>query len=184
MMLAPSTPTNGQNTKKVNAADDKKFMAENGLKHTPKYMLSGQRNYHNIFDNNNEELEKPQVTYNIVVDNTSDIFEPRIQNKPNALVPLDLSSIKRGRGGYYSYSHPYECEINAFQLNDWQLEKSPIQLSKRLRDTPCIFIDSNRRLKKLVTELKKEREIAVDMEGHIRRSFLVCIHCKANIKSS
>lgn len=179
-MLAPSTPTptNGQSSKagNQNQLDDKKFMVENGLKYTPKYLLSGQRNYH-IYDNNNEEIKRPQLTYNIVVDNSSEAFEPRIQTKPNALVPLDLTPMKKGRNGYISYPHPYDCEINAFQLNDWQLEKAAPKMPKRLRDTPYVFIDSNRRLKKLVTELKKEREIAVDLEGHIRRSFLVCLHC-------
>lgn len=152
--------------------DDKKFMIECGLKYTPKYLLSGQRSYH-IYENNNEDIERPQITYNIVVDNSSSPFEPRIQSKPNSLVPLDLTPLKKGRSGFISYPNPYEYEINAFQLNNWQLEKQIPILPKRLRDTPYIFIDSNRRLKKLVTELKKEREIAVDLEGHIRRSFLV-----------
>lgn len=169
---------NGHNTKAATSShnnthhvDDKKFMNECGLKYTPKYLLSGQRNYH-IYDNNNEDIERPQITYNIIVDNSPDPFEPRIQSKPNATVPLDLTPIKKGRGNTI-YPHPYECEINAFQVNDWQLERTAPIMPKRLRDTPYTFIDSNRRLKKLVTELKKEREIAVDLEGHIRRSFLV-----------
>lgn len=153
--------------------DDKKFMIENGLKYTPKYLLSNQRNYH-LYENNNEEIERPQVTYNIVVDNSLRPFEPRILTKPNALVPLDVTPVKKGRS-YYSYPHPYEVEINAFQINEWQLEKATPILPKKLRDTPLTFIDSNRRLKKLVMELKKEREIAVDLEGHIRRSFLVSL---------
>lgn len=147
-------------------------MIESGLKYTPKYLLSGQRNFH-IYENNNEDIERPQITYSIVVDNSSEPFEPRIQTKPNALIPLDLTPLKKGRNNFISYPNPYEYEINAFQLNNWQTEKQTPILPKRLRDTPYIFIDSNRRLKKLVTELKKEREIAVDLEGHIRRSFLV-----------
>lgn len=176
-----STTANGHGSKASSSShsahymDDKKFMIECGLKYTPKYLLTGQRSYH-IYDNNNEDIERPQITYNIVVDNSPDPFEPRIQTKPNALVALDLTPLKKGRGGFFSYPHPYEYEINAFQVNDWQLEKCAPILPKRLRDAPYTFVDSNRRLKKLVAELKKEREIAVDLEGHIRRSFLVSVH--------
>lgn len=175
-----ATAANGHSSKALSTthathyADDKKFMIECGLKYTPKYLLSGQRNYH-IYDNNNEDIERPQVAYGISIDNSPDPFEPRIQTKPNAVVPLDLTPLKKGRGGFIIYPHPYECEINAFQVNNWQLQRCAPTLPKRLRETTYTFIDSNRRLKRLVTELKKEREIAVDLEGHIRRSFLVSV---------
>lgn len=117
---------------------------------------------------------KPQSKFRIPIDNSLDYFLPNIREKPNALVPLDISPISSKKGKIkQAYKNPYEYEINNFVLNSWQFEANVPVSALSLDQTDIHFIDTLDYLKQIVAKLKTEQELAVDLEGHIWRSFQV-----------
>lgn len=125
-------------------------------------------------DRQNYCVGKPQDKFRIPVDNSKHPFVSRIKSKPNALVPLDVSAMFSKRGRLVnSCWHPYEYEINALTFTDDQIKKcDPIDWLP-LNETPLQFVDTIEQLSGVVEKLKLCTEIAVDLEGHTRRSFLV-----------
>lgn len=119
---------------------------------------------------------KPQDTFCVPVDNSRNPFVPRIKSKPNALVPLDVSPAFSKRGRILKNgSHPYEYEINSLTFPEDQIKKcEPINWLP-MEQTPLRFVDTVEQLITVVEQLKMCTEIAVDLEGHTRRSFLVKI---------
>lgn len=125
-------------------------------------------------NHNNKFQAKPQEQFRVPIDNSLNYFIPRIKFKPNALTPLDTSPIYSKRGRILIKSqHPYKYEIDSFELASWQLRvQKPINPT-RLQDDLPIFVDTYHKLVNMLKELRMCREIAIDLEGHIRRSFLV-----------
>lgn len=125
-------------------------------------------------DRRNQCVGKPQDKFRTPVDNSKHPFVSRIESKPNALVPLDASSMFSKRGHLVNNSwHPYEYEISALTFSDEQIKKcDPINWWP-LNETPLHFIQTVEQLKSVIEKLQLCTEIAVDSEGHTRRSFLV-----------
>lgn len=125
-------------------------------------------------DRQNYCVGKPQDKFRIPVDNSKQPFVSRIKSKPNALVPLDVSAMftKRGRLANSCW-HPYEYEINALSFSEDQIRKCDPTDWLPLNETPLQFVDTIEQLTDVVEKLKLFTEIAVDLEGHTRRSFLV-----------
>lgn len=116
---------------------------------------------------------KPQDRFRIPVDNSLHPFVSRITSKPNALEPLDVSQAFSKRGIAKSGWHPYETEIDALSFPEGKIKKCEPQKWRPLNETPLQFVGTIGQLKTLLTKLKLCTEIAVDLEGHTRRSFLV-----------
>lgn len=128
----------------------------------------------NQSDRSNRSAVKPQDKFRIPVDNSENPFVPRINSKPNALVPLDVSQVFSKRGRLVkSSSHPYDFEISSLTFSEDQFNKCDPISWLPLEATPLKFVDTIDQLKTLVEKLKSCTEIAVDLEGHTRRSFLV-----------
>lgn len=128
----------------------------------------------NQSDRSNRSGIKPQDKFRIPVDNSENPFVPRITSKPNALVPLDVSKLYSKRGLLVKGSpHPYEFEISSLTFPEDQINKcDPINWLP-LEATPLQFVATIGQLKTVVEKLKSCAEIAIDLEGHTRRSFLV-----------
>lgn len=125
-------------------------------------------------DRSNHYVGKPQDKFRVPVDNSKHPFVPRIKSKPNALVPLDVSAGYSKRGRLVNgCPHPYEHEINSLTFSDDQIKKCVPVDWLPLDETPLRFIDTVDQLTAVVETLKLCTEIAVDLEGHTRRSFLV-----------
>lgn len=117
---------------------------------------------------------KPQDKFRVPVDNSKHPFVPRIISKPNALVPLDESSGFSKRGHLVNACpHPYEHEIKLLAFSEDELKKCDPVNWLPLDETPLHFVDTIDQLTAVVEKLKSSTEIAVDLEGHTRRSFLV-----------
>lgn len=125
-------------------------------------------------DRSSQYVGKPQDKFRIPVDNSKLPFVPRITSKPNALVPFDVSAVFSKRGRHVkSCPHPYVYEIDSLTFSEDQIKKcDPIDWLP-LDETPIRFIDTIDQLSTIVEKLKQCTEIAVDLEGHTRRSFLV-----------
>lgn len=122
------------------------------------------------------DIPKPQLKFRVPVDNNDYPFIPRISVKPNAIIPLDTSPIENKKGRIIEWArHPYEIEIDALGYGeDFDSSKIvPIE-PLPLDETPLTFIDKLDDLHKLVDNLQKCTEIAVDLEENCIRSYLVC----------
>lgn len=71
------------------------------------------------------------------------------------------------------FSHPYEFELDRFEPAPEQLTYvSPVVKPKPLVDTPLRMVTTSEELDALVEDLRKYKEIAVDLEHHSYRTFL------------
>lgn len=119
-----------------------------------------------------KNILRPQVNFKVPVDNrNSTPFEPRIKYKPNSLKPLAILAEYGEDGNIESYLHPYEVELNKFEVPEDQLKKVVPKKPKALEETPLIFVESAEKLPEIIEELGKCKEIAVDLEHHSYRSF-------------
>ena len=69
------------------------------------------------------------------------------------------------------FSHPYEYELDMFSPPASQLQKSQPTKYKSLEETPLVIIENSVDIKLLLEDLKRYKEIAVDLEHHSYRSF-------------
>lgn len=115
-------------------------------------------------------VERPQVSFPDKIDNSDGPFIPILKDKPNCLKPLSILPEQDAIGNVV-YPNPYEFEIEMFEPLDVQLsEREPIP-AKCLDETPLIMVDSIEKFKKMMTDMKSVKEIAVDLEHHSYRTF-------------
>ena len=115
-----------------------------------------------------KNVQRPQLTFTDKIDNSAEPWQPRITEKPNALKPLD--SYLEGKGEQV-FGHPYEFELNVFQVPKNQLEKRLPMKYKPLEESPLVIIDKEEDLTVLLNDLLTQNEIAIDLEHHSYRSF-------------
>lgn len=114
-------------------------------------------------------IQRPQLTFKDKIDNSLKPWEPKIKYKPNSLKPLAIYLEETEDGEVFC--HPYECELNKFQVPENQLQKRKPVKYKELHETPLIMVNKPEDIKMLLDDLKKYEEIAVDLEHHSYRSF-------------
>ncbi|KAL3231681.1 Exosome complex exonuclease RRP6 [Nakaseomyces bracarensis] len=127
-----------------------------------------------------KRISKPQLNFKKPVDNSeSHPFRPLLTSKPHAMKTLEESTalIPETEDVPEHYPHPYEYEILNQEYNSDILKiEDPIE-SKPWNETSALWIDSIDDLKKMISDLKKTTEIAVDLEHHDYRSYygIVCL---------
>lgn len=106
----------------------------------------------------NYDLAKPQLP--LRCDNSDKPFDHSLLNKPNAIIPLDVSP-----------NHPYLPEIEKLVYTSSQLSLTPIQVARDLDVSPLIYVDTEENFNIMVEELENSSEFAVDLEHHSFRSY-------------
>lgn len=129
-----------------------------GISNTQSVRLLGAKN-----------VQRPQLTFKDKVDNSSKPWMPRIKEKPNALKPLSLIS-KKGTDEQ-GIGHPYEFELDTFQVPSNQLKENTPVKYKSLDETPMLMIEKETDMEILLNDLQNYNEIAIDLEHHSYRSF-------------
>lgn len=144
-------------------------------------------------------IRKPQANWSDV-DNSNEAFVPSIKEKPNAIVPLKESLVRKpafdsqmGQTFAYRYGsgqgiggpilrdsnpHPYEPELFELKLPQQLLiPVAPVKEFKSLKDISCTWVDTPAALLELATVLECSTEFAIDLEHHSYRSFqgFVCL---------
>ncbi|XP_078050895.1 exosome component Rrp6 [Augochlora pura] len=114
-------------------------------------------------------IQRPQIMFKDRIDNSSKPWCPKIKDKPNSLKPLAIF-LEEGENGE-TFSHPYEYELDMFTPPASQLQKLELRKYKPLNETPLIMIENPSDVKTLIEDLKRYKEIAVDLEHHSYRSF-------------
>lgn len=116
-----------------------------------------------------KNIQRPQLTFKDKIDNSSKPWYPRIKDKPNSLKPLAIY-LEEGENGEV-FSHPYEYELDMFVPPNDQLKKSAPRKYKSLEETLLVMVKDPSDIQLLIEDLKKYKEIAVDLEHHSYRSF-------------
>lgn len=116
-----------------------------------------------------KNVQRPQLMFKDKIDNSSNPWCPRIKDKPNSLKPLAIY-LEEGEDGEV-FNHPYEYELDMFVPSGDQFEKSEPIKYKSLEETPLIIVKDPSDIKLLIEDLKRYKEIAVDLEHHFYRSF-------------
>lgn len=121
-----------------------------------------------------EKVSKPKI----YADNSErEPFKPKLQEKPNALEPLDLKLVPACEGFPEHYKQPYEYEISHCEYPEWILSPcDPVPFAP-WETTTAKWIDTVEGLNEMVEDLKREPVIAVDLEHHDYRSYygILCL---------
>ncbi|QLG74407.1 hypothetical protein HG535_0G02900 [Zygotorulaspora mrakii] len=125
-------------------------------------------------------ISKPQLQFERPVDNSeSHPFIPLLVEKPHSMKPLSecLRLIPEEDDMPEHYSQPYSYEIDHQEYDASVLVKSDPIPSQPWNGTEAIWVDNMESLHDLLLELKKYKEIAVDLEHHDYRSYygIVCL---------
>lgn len=118
-----------------------------------------------------KNILRPQLNFKVPVNNSNAPFEPRITDKPNSLKPLAILPEYDEQGNVEAFLHPYEFELNKFEPPMELLCKVEVESSRPLENTPFTVISEESALREMVQELRKVKEIAVDLEHHSYRTF-------------
>lgn len=119
-----------------------------------------------------KNILRPQSNFKVPVDNSkSSPFVPRIKEKPNSLRPLAVLPEYDEDGNIVSYLHPYELEIEKFEPSDELLIKVEPIVPQSMDNFPYIYVDTVEKLNTMLDELRKVKEIAVDLEHHSYRTY-------------
>jgi exosome complex exonuclease RRP6 len=145
-------------------------------------------------------LLKPQRTFEHVPKNDENApFKPLLTSKPHAIVPLEKSLMKETDAegdvkydiaslsslpAYLSstkdvlvdekarYPHPYKVEIDQYRYLPSMYIKSDPTPYLPFESTTATFVDTPEALAEMLEELKKAKEIAIDLEHHDTRSYV------------
>ncbi|WVQ97195.1 hypothetical protein IAU59_004305 [Kwoniella sp. CBS 9459] len=136
------------------------------------------------------DIPKPQLLFDDQVDNfpSSGPWKPSMTFKPHAMVPLDFEApldflltreeeldpskeAWRRQKEIRFRSHPYFYETRNLPYPTSMFIEAPPIPPRSFQDTPFEFVDTPEALGRMVEELKKAKEIAVDLEHHQMRSY-------------
>ncbi|KAF7987398.1 hypothetical protein HCN44_003160 [Aphidius gifuensis] len=96
---------------------------------------------------------------------TNDIFLDRAN-----IYKILVQNLIDGENGEI-FSHPYEFELDKFNVNEKYLVKCKPIKYKSLDDTPMIMIEKQNDLKIMLNDLLRYDEIAIDLEHHSYRTY-------------
>ncbi|EGD77025.1 hypothetical protein PTSG_07367 [Salpingoeca rosetta] len=131
-------------------------------------------------------IARPQLLFTDAIDNTSTPFRPKLTRKPHAMRDLNLQAIRvHGPGTAAApagagddeeetvvyYEHPYEHELRAFQPVADAANIRQKRSIDECANNPATFVNTVDQLQDVLSALKGEREVAVDLEAHNVRSY-------------
>ncbi|GJC77567.1 exosome complex exonuclease rrp6 [Colletotrichum liriopes] len=117
-------------------------------------------------------ITKPQLHFTESVDNNTP-WKPIITKKPHAKVPLDKSLVTiETDDGFVQYKHPYETEILEAKYPDRVYEQAEPIPWQPVETTEAIYVDTYEGVLEMLEDLKKAKEIAVDLEHHDFRTYV------------
>ncbi|KAF6817930.1 exosome complex exonuclease [Colletotrichum plurivorum] len=120
----------------------------------------------------NANISKPQLNFDPPVDNHA-TWKPVLTEKPHAKVPLDQSlATCESDKGFVVYKHPYEKEILEAKYPDRTYEQAEPIPWQPVEKTEAKFVDTYEGVLEMLEELKKAKEIAVDLEHHDYRTYV------------
>ncbi|KAH6615606.1 ribonuclease H-like domain-containing protein [Chaetomium sp. MPI-SDFR-AT-0129] len=99
-------------------------------------------------------------------------WKPQVTAKPHAQVPLAASFVTFVNGGGHSqYKHPYEHEIASMRYPAEVYQRCEPTKYPPIDHTQAVWVDTFEDVLEMLEELKKAKEIAIDLEHHDYRSY-------------
>ncbi|KAJ4209217.1 exosome nuclease subunit [Fusarium falciforme] len=122
----------------------------------------------------NANISKPQLLFERKPDNfPSGPWKPILSEKPHAKVSLEESlKIVPNESGTPQYQHPYEREIASMVYPKRVYKEAEPVMYQPVDTTQAIWVDTYEGVLEMLKELKKAKEIAVDLEHHDFRSYI------------
>ncbi|KAK3941334.1 exosome complex exonuclease rrp6 [Diplogelasinospora grovesii] len=116
---------------------------------------------------------KPQNAFDRKPDNfETGPWKPLLSTKPHAKTPLEESMVTfTDENENTQYRHPYENEILNMQYPQAAYEKREPIMYEPVETTSAIWVDTYEGVLEMLDELKKAKEIALDLEHHDFRTY-------------
>ncbi|KAK0713113.1 ribonuclease H-like domain-containing protein [Lasiosphaeria miniovina] len=100
------------------------------------------------------------------------VEEPKLQQEKNKMEKNKNTNSSRRRANYLlRYKHPYETEIRFMQYPKQVYQQQEAQEYLPVETTSAIWVDTYEGVLEMIEELKKAKEIALDLEHHDYRSY-------------
>lgn len=116
-------------------------------------------------------MTKPQLAFERPVDNDNP-WKPVLTKKPHSTVSLKKSlATRKTESGFVENKHPYESEISESKYPAFVYEKAEPILYQPVQTTTAVWVDTFEGVLEMLKELKKAKEIAVDLEHHDSRTY-------------
>ncbi|KAF3490972.1 exosome component 3'-5' exonuclease [Arthroderma uncinatum] len=139
----------------------------------------GKQGFPSMYSYGPSKIPKPQLLFDVPLNNADDgtAFKPLLKTKPHAIVPFEKSL-----GGSLSdptkpYNHPYSQEIAEFTYPESVYKSAEPMMYQPVETTKATFVDTLEGVHAMLAELKKAKEIAVDLEHHDSHVYhgIVCL---------
>lgn len=119
-----------------------------------------------------KNIIRPQTSFAVPVDNSNNPFVPRLKDKPNSIKPLAILPEYDEDRNIVSYLHPYEVEIEKFEPSGEMLTEKVPQQATDIINAEYNYVDTKAKLMEMLDDLRKVKELAVDLEHHSYRTFM------------
>ncbi|KAF7553155.1 hypothetical protein G7046_g7177 [Stylonectria norvegica] len=119
-------------------------------------------------------IQKPQGNFEKQPDNfPTGPWKPILTAKPHATVTLEKSLVTAiNEHGAPQYKHPYESEILNMKYPTKVYQSADPQIYQPVEGTQATWVDTYEGVLEMLEELKKAKEIAVDLEHHDYRTYV------------
>ncbi|KAH0361429.1 hypothetical protein KCU65_g8742, partial [Aureobasidium melanogenum] len=121
-----------------------------------------------------QDIPKPQQNFNDIPTNAeTGPFKPLLQAKPHAIVPFAKAlELFKDHNDVEHHPHPYQKEIEQYEYPSFVYTHAEPIPYHPYESTTATFVDTEEKVDQMLQELKKAREIAIDLEHHDSRSYI------------
>ncbi|KAH0351644.1 hypothetical protein KCU83_g4150, partial [Aureobasidium melanogenum] len=121
-----------------------------------------------------QDIPKPQQNFfDIPTNAETGPFKPLLQSKPHAIVPFTKAlELFKDHNDVEHHPHPYQKEIEQYEYPSFVYTHAEPIPYHPYETTTATFVDTEEKVDQMLQELKKAREIAIDLEHHDSRSYI------------
>ena len=121
----------------------------------------------------NAAIRKPQLSFELKPENfPTTPWKPLLTEKPHAKLPLEQSlQLVRKADGTTMHQHPYETEIRGMEYPSRIYKVADPIPYQPVDTTTATYVDTYEGVLDMLKDLKKAKEIAVDLEHHDYRTY-------------
>ncbi|KAI5204154.1 hypothetical protein E4T39_03826 [Aureobasidium subglaciale] len=121
-----------------------------------------------------QDIPKPQQKFRDIPTNAvSGPFKPLLESKPHAVIPMEKAlELFKDDNDVQHHPHPYQKEIEQYEYPSFVYTQAEPIPYHPYESTTAVFVDTEEKVDEMLQELKKAKEIAIDLEHHDSRSYI------------
>ncbi|KAH0381995.1 hypothetical protein KCU92_g6593, partial [Aureobasidium melanogenum] len=121
-----------------------------------------------------QDIPKPQQNFiDIPTNAETGPFKPLLQSKPHAIVPFAKAlELFKDHNDVDHHPHPYQKEIEQYEYPSFVYTHAEPIPYHPYETTTATFVDTEEKVDQMLQELRKAREVAIDLEHHDSRSYI------------